>query len=78
MAFKGINNIAPRYLCEKLNLVKQRHSRNTRSSAQNTLSVPPKFNNFAKRTFINSFIKTTFDWNNMPIHLKYFCLYRNF
>ena len=34
MTFKGINNIDPTYLCNKLNLVKQRHTRNTICSSE--------------------------------------------
>ena len=67
MAFKGINNIAPSYLCEKFNLVNQRHNRNTRSSIQNNLTVPLKSNTFANRTFLNS---STSDWNKLPTQLK--------
>ena len=67
MAFKGINNIAPRCLFEKFNFVNQRHNRNTRSSMQNNLTVPLKSNTFADRTFINS---STSDWNKLPAQLK--------
>ena len=67
MAFKGINNIAPRYLCEKFNLVNQRHNRNTRYSIQNNLTAPLKSNTFANRTFINS---STSDWNKLPAQLR--------
>ena len=64
VAFKGINNIAPRYLCETFNLVNQRHNRNTSSSIQNNLTVPLKSNTFANRTFINS---STSDWNSLRL-----------
>ena len=67
MTFKGINNIAPDYLCNKFNLVRQRHNRITRSAVQNNLTVPLATNTFANRTFIGS---STSVWNDLPVQLK--------
>ena len=67
MTFKGINNIAPDYLCIKFNLARQRHNRITRSAVQNNLTVPLATNTFANRTFIGS---STSVWNDLPVQLK--------
>ena len=67
MTFKGISNIAPDYLCNKFNLVRQRHNRITRSAVQNNLTVPLATNTFANRTFIGS---STSVWNDLPVQLK--------
>ena len=67
MTFKGINNIVSNYLCSKLNLVKQRHTRNIRSAVQNNLSIPLASNSFASSTFIES--PTPF-CNNLPVQVE--------
>ena len=67
MAFKGINNIAARHLCEKFNLMNHQHNRNTRSSIQNNLSVPLKSNTFANWTLINS---STWTGTNCRLSLR--------
>ena len=65
--FKGMNNIAPSYLCNRVNPASNRHERKTRFAVQNNIVVPLAKNNFAKRTFVNS---TTNIWNNLPTAMK--------
>ena len=67
MTFKGINNIAPDYLCSKFKLVRQCHNRVTRFSVQNNLTVPLASNSFKNKTFIST---STPLWNNLPAQLK--------
>ena len=67
MMFKGMHDIAPSYLCGRINPAKKRHNRRTRFAAQNNIVVPLAKNNFAKRTFINSSIPL---WNNLPSEMK--------
>ena len=67
MTFKGINNIAPNYLCSKFKLDRQCHNRVTRFSVQNNLTVPLASNSFKNKTFIS--ISTPL-WNNLPAQLK--------
>ena len=67
MVFKGVHEIAPTYLSRRVNLVNQRHIRNTRFRAQNNLIVPNGKNTFAQRTFLNT---ATTNWNNLPIEIK--------
>ena len=63
--FKGINKIAPRYFCEKFNLVNQRIIEILDLQYKTTLLFLS--NTFANRTFINS---STSDWNKLPAQLK--------
>ena len=67
MMFKGMHDIAPSYLCDRINPAKKRHNRRTRFAAQNNIVVPLAKNNFEKRTFINSSIPL---WNNLPSEMK--------
>ena len=67
MIFKGIHNLAPNYLCDRINLVSRRHNRRTRFAVQNNLVVPVSRNNFTNRTFIHS---STAIWNSLPAEIK--------
>ena len=67
MMFKGMNNIAPTYLCDRVKPVTERHSRVTRFARHNNVVVPLSKNSFTGRTFINS---STSVWNNLPVEIK--------
>ena len=40
LTFKALNNIAPNYLCSKIQMAKNCHSHNTRGAAKNHLQIP--------------------------------------
>ena len=67
MIFKGVHKIAPTYLSSRVKLVSERHSRNTRFSAQKNLIVQNAKNSFEKRTFLNT---GTSLWNDLPTAIK--------
>ena len=67
LMFKGMRNIAPTYLCNRVKPVDQRHQRVTRFALQGNVVVPISKNSFASRTFINS---STSVWNNLPVEIK--------
>jgi len=67
MMFKGINNIAPSYLCNRVKPANKRHERKTRFAVQNNIVVPFIKNTFAKRTFVNT---STRIWNSLPNEMK--------
>ena len=35
LIFKGLNNLAPNYICSKINMARNSHSHNTRGAAKN-------------------------------------------
>ena len=54
MMFKGMRDIAPKYLCERVNPANKRHTRGTRFAKQNNVVVQLAKNTFASRTFFAS------------------------
>ena len=67
MMFKGVHNIAPKYLSDRATLVKDKHKRNTRFSEQNNVVVPRSKSRSTDRTFINS---ASAIWNDLPTEIK--------
>ena len=63
MTFKAINNLAPQYICDRVNLVRSIHDHYTRLAAQNNLAQRQNRNRFEAKTFANSAIPI---WNNLP------------
>ena len=63
MTFKAINNLAPQYICDRVNLVRSIHDHYTRLAAQNNLAQRLNRNRFEAKTFANSAIPI---WNNLP------------
>ena len=51
LTFKALNNIAPNYLCSKIQMAKNCHSHNTRRAAKNHLQIPSSNTKFGMRTF---------------------------
>ena len=50
LTFKALNNIAPNYLCSKIQMAKNYHSHNTRRAAKNHLQIPSSNTKFGMRT----------------------------
>ena len=67
MMFKGMRDIAPKYLCDRVKPASLRHQIRTRFARNNNVVVPFAKNSFASRTFINS---STHLWNNLPVPMK--------
>ena len=63
MTFKAIKNLAPKYICDRVNLVRNIHDHDTRAAAQNQLQVRQNMNRFQEKTFANSAVSV---WNNLP------------
>ena len=55
---KALNNIAPNYICSKIQMAENCHSHNTRKAAKNHLQIPSFNTKFGMRTFCVSSIKT--------------------
>ena len=51
LIFKALNNIAPEYLCSKIQMTKNCHSYSTRGAAKNHLQLPSANTKFGLRTF---------------------------
>ena len=51
LTFKALNNIAPNYLCSKIQMAKNCHSHNTRRAAKNHLQIPSSNTKFGMSTF---------------------------
>ena len=54
MTFKAINNLAPQYICDRVNLVRSIHDHYTRLADQNNLAQRLNRNRFEAKTFANS------------------------
>ena len=67
MVFKGLNNLSPPYISNRLKLVSNRHTYNTRSSAQNNIVQTTALTKYSSRTFLKT---STSVWNNLPAKLK--------
>ena len=66
LTFKALNNIAPNYLCSKIQMAKNCHSHNTRRAAKNHLQIPSSNTKFGMRTFAYRASKL---WNDLPNEL---------
>ena len=66
LTFKALNNIAPNYLCSKIQMAKNCHSHNTRRAAKNHLQIPSSNTKFGMRTFAYRASKL---WNYLPNEL---------
>ena len=49
--FKAHNNLAPNYICSKINMARNSHSHNTRGAAKNHLQLSSANNKFGLKTF---------------------------
>ena len=67
MVFKGLHNLCPSYISNRLKLVRNVHTHNTRSSAQNNIVKPTAPTKYSSRTFLKT---STTVWNNLPANLK--------
>ena len=75
LMYKCINNKAPLYLCENLNLVSNSHKYNTRSAINNDLVVPfPNTSSF-KTSFL---YQGPTVWNNLPLSTRNSCSLQSF
>ena len=61
--FKALKNIAPNYLCPKIQMAKNCHSHNTRRAAKNLLQIPSSNTKLGMRTFAYRASKV---WNDLP------------
>ena len=66
LIFKALNDIAPEYLCSKIQMTKNCHSYNTRGAAKNHLQLPSANTKFGLRTFAYRAPKI---WNDLPKEL---------
>ena len=66
LTFKALNNIAPNYLCSKIQMAKNCHSHNTKRAAKNHLQIPSSNTKFGMRTFAYRASKL---WNDLPNEL---------
>ena len=66
LTFKALNNIAPNYICSKIQMAKNCHSHNTRREAKNHLQIPSSNTKFGMRTFAYRASKL---WNDLPNEL---------
>jgi len=67
LAFKIINNITPSYLLNKLKLVKQTHSYQTRSCSTNKIAHRLRVNKFSNQLVEHDI---TACWNNLPSDIR--------
>ena len=68
LTFKAlnVNDIAPNYLCSKIQMTKNCLSHNTRRAAKNHLQIPSSNTKFGMRTFAYRASKL---WNDLPNEL---------
>ena len=66
LIFKAVNNLAPNYICFKLNMARNSHSHNTREAAKKHLQISSANNKFRLKTFACRAPKL---WNDLPSQL---------
>ena len=66
LIFKALNNLAPNYICSKINMARNSHSHNTRGAAKNHLQLSSANNKFALKMFACRAPKL---WNDLPSQL---------
>ena len=66
LIFKALNNLAPNYICSKINMARNSHSHNTRGAAKNHLQLSSANNKFGLKTFACRAPKL---WNDLPLQL---------
>ncbi len=71
MVFKCLNDLAPPYLQNKFNFVRDSHERNTRQAIAGLLSLPPRINGNDLESFKHSFrYKGVKVWNNVEEYIR--------
>ena len=63
LIFKALNNLAPNYICSKINMARNSHFHNTRGAAKNHLQLSSANNKFELKTFACRAPKL---WNDLP------------
>ena len=66
LIFKALNNVAPNYICSKINMARNSNSHNTRGAAKNHLQLSSANNKFGLKTFACRAPKF---WNDLPSQL---------
>ena len=66
LIFKALNNLAPNYICSKINMARNSHSHNTRGAAKNHLQLSSANNKFGLKTLACRAPKL---WNDLPLQL---------
>ena len=51
LIFKAVNNLAPNYICSKLNMARNSHSHNIRGAEKKHLQISSANNIFGLKTF---------------------------
>ena len=64
--FKALKNLAPNYICSKINMARNSHSHNTSGAAKNHLQLSLANNKFGQKTFACRAPKL---WNALPSEL---------
>ena len=65
LIFKALHNLAPNYICSKLNMARNSHFHNTREAAKKHLQISSA-NKFRLKTFACRAPKL---WNDLPSQL---------
>ena len=66
LTYKVLHEIAPEYMCSKLQMTKNSHTYNTRRASTNQLQIPSANKNFGQMTFTYRAAKL---WSGLPLHL---------
>ena len=67
MVYKALNNQAPEYISDLLNISTNNHTQQLRSEAHNMLCVPRSHTSLYDKSFSISAPKS---WNNLPSELR--------
>ena len=66
LIFKAMSQLAPGYICSKLNFISENHEHKTRGATKNHVTVPTVRTNFGKRTLSYRAAEV---WNPLPYHV---------